>query len=93
MVVADGKFENDVSFQTTYGFFTFPDAMSDHRCYEAEQKREEREKHPINQREKHSLYPVCFQFHGIYSAFLYIVVDVTVVCKNNILSNKGMKMF
>ncbi|XP_023007645.1 histone acetyltransferase HAC1-like isoform X2 [Cucurbita maxima] len=27
------------------------------KCYEAEQKREEREKHPINQREKHSLYP------------------------------------
>ncbi|KAL0550652.1 hypothetical protein IC582_015174 [Cucumis melo] len=27
------------------------------KCYEAEQKREEREKHPINQREKHALYP------------------------------------
>ncbi|XP_052181734.1 histone acetyltransferase HAC1-like isoform X2 [Diospyros lotus] len=29
-----------------------------HKCYEAEQKREERERHPINQREKHMLYPV-----------------------------------
>lgn len=29
-----------------------------HRCYEAEKKREERERHPINQREKHPLYPV-----------------------------------
>lgn len=28
------------------------------KCYEAELKREERERHPINQREKHSLYPV-----------------------------------
>ncbi|XWS16583.1 hypothetical protein CRYUN_Cryun34aG0101100 [Craigia yunnanensis] len=28
------------------------------KCYEAEQKREERERHPINQREKHVLYPV-----------------------------------
>jgi len=28
------------------------------RCYEVEQKREERERHPINQREKHTLYPV-----------------------------------
>ncbi|KAL3007832.1 hypothetical protein AAZX31_07G000200 [Glycine max] len=28
------------------------------RCYEAELKREERERHPINQREKHTLYPV-----------------------------------
>ncbi|XP_022721386.1 histone acetyltransferase HAC1-like isoform X5 [Durio zibethinus] len=27
-------------------------------CYETEQKREERERHPINQREKHVLYPV-----------------------------------
>ncbi|KAG8638160.1 histone acetyltransferase HAC1 isoform X2 [Manihot esculenta] len=27
-------------------------------CYEAEQKREERERHPINQREKHALYRV-----------------------------------
>ncbi|KAF2309185.1 hypothetical protein GH714_001109 [Hevea brasiliensis] len=27
-------------------------------CYEAEQKREERERHPVNQREKHVLYPV-----------------------------------
>ncbi|KAJ4844492.1 hypothetical protein Tsubulata_006330 [Turnera subulata] len=26
-------------------------------CYEKEQKREERERHPINQREKHALYP------------------------------------
>ncbi|MFQ6659376.1 hypothetical protein Gotur_028296 [Gossypium turneri] len=29
-----------------------------HRCYEVEQKREERERHPINQREKHVFYPV-----------------------------------
>ncbi|KAF5451942.1 hypothetical protein F2P56_026995 [Juglans regia] len=28
------------------------------KCYEVEQKREERERHPINQREKHALYPV-----------------------------------
>ncbi|XP_061368986.1 histone acetyltransferase HAC1-like isoform X2 [Gastrolobium bilobum] len=28
------------------------------KCYEAELKREEREQHPINQREKHTLYPV-----------------------------------
>ncbi|PPD89946.1 hypothetical protein GOBAR_DD13119 [Gossypium barbadense] len=28
------------------------------QCYEIEQKREERERHPINQREKHVLYPV-----------------------------------
>ncbi|KAJ7962646.1 histone acetyltransferase HAC1-like [Quillaja saponaria] len=28
------------------------------KCYEAEQKREERERHPINQRENHVLYPV-----------------------------------
>ncbi|KAB1212752.1 Histone acetyltransferase HAC12 [Morella rubra] len=28
------------------------------KCYEAEKKREERERHPINQREKHPLYPV-----------------------------------
>ncbi|XVF26446.1 hypothetical protein REPUB_Repub14bG0017500 [Reevesia pubescens] len=28
------------------------------KCYETEQKREERERHPINQREKHVLYPV-----------------------------------
>ncbi|KAG4399418.1 hypothetical protein AAZX31_08G222900 [Glycine max] len=28
------------------------------RCYEAELKREERERHPINHREKHTLYPV-----------------------------------
>ncbi|MBA0867782.1 hypothetical protein Goshw_003907 [Gossypium schwendimanii] len=28
------------------------------KCYEIEQKREERERHPINQREKHVLYPV-----------------------------------
>ncbi|XP_012087278.1 histone acetyltransferase HAC1 isoform X2 [Jatropha curcas] len=28
------------------------------KCYEAEQKREERERHPVNQREKHVLYPV-----------------------------------
>ncbi|KAI4355943.1 hypothetical protein L6164_004665 [Bauhinia variegata] len=28
------------------------------KCYEAEQKREERERHPTNQREKHTLYPV-----------------------------------
>ncbi|XP_061361348.1 histone acetyltransferase HAC1-like isoform X2 [Gastrolobium bilobum] len=28
------------------------------KCYEAELKREERERHPINQREKHTLYPV-----------------------------------
>lgn len=28
------------------------------RCYEVEQTREEREKHPINQRVKHPLYPV-----------------------------------
>ncbi|XWS19184.1 hypothetical protein CRYUN_Cryun32bG0109800 [Craigia yunnanensis] len=28
------------------------------KCYATEQKREEREKHPINQREKHVLYPV-----------------------------------
>ncbi|XP_047171125.1 histone acetyltransferase HAC1-like isoform X1 [Vigna umbellata] len=28
------------------------------KCYEAELKREERERHPINQREKHILYPV-----------------------------------
>ncbi|KAL1098812.1 hypothetical protein V6Z11_D05G122500 [Gossypium hirsutum] len=28
------------------------------RCYETEQKREERERHPFNQREKHVLYPV-----------------------------------
>ncbi|KAJ6336556.1 hypothetical protein OIU76_006438 [Salix suchowensis] len=27
------------------------------KCYEAEQKREERERHPINQRETHALYP------------------------------------
>ncbi|XWS11676.1 hypothetical protein CRYUN_Cryun37aG0019600 [Craigia yunnanensis] len=27
------------------------------KCYETEQKREERERHPINQREKHVLYP------------------------------------
>ncbi|KAF7843096.1 histone acetyltransferase HAC1-like [Senna tora] len=27
------------------------------KCYEAEQNREERERHPINQREKHALYP------------------------------------
>ncbi|XVE91163.1 hypothetical protein DITRI_Ditri20bG0132300 [Diplodiscus trichospermus] len=27
------------------------------KCYETEQKREERERHPINQREKHALYP------------------------------------
>ncbi|CAN0840429.1 Histone acetyltransferase HAC12 [Linum grandiflorum] len=27
-------------------------------CYEAEQKREERERHPVNHREKHALYPV-----------------------------------
>lgn len=31
----------------------------DHRCYEAEQKREERDRHPSNQREKHELRPVC----------------------------------
>ncbi|XWS20574.1 hypothetical protein CRYUN_Cryun31cG0113900 [Craigia yunnanensis] len=28
------------------------------KCYETEQKREERERHPINQREKHVFYPV-----------------------------------
>ncbi|XP_020232230.1 histone acetyltransferase HAC1 isoform X2 [Cajanus cajan] len=28
------------------------------KCYEAELKHEERERHPINQREKHTLYPV-----------------------------------
>ncbi|XVF23249.1 hypothetical protein REPUB_Repub13aG0020200 [Reevesia pubescens] len=28
------------------------------KCYETEQKREERERHPINQREKHVLYPI-----------------------------------
>ncbi|XP_052724001.1 histone acetyltransferase HAC1 isoform X2 [Vigna angularis] len=28
------------------------------KCYEVEQKLEERERHPINQREKHTLYPV-----------------------------------
>ncbi|XP_039071861.1 histone acetyltransferase HAC1-like isoform X1 [Hibiscus syriacus] len=28
------------------------------KCYETEQKREERERHPINQREKHILHPV-----------------------------------
>ncbi|KAG4177806.1 hypothetical protein ERO13_A10G000900v2 [Gossypium hirsutum] len=28
------------------------------KCYEVEQKREERERHPINQREKHVFYPV-----------------------------------
>ncbi|KAJ6367343.1 hypothetical protein OIU77_003658 [Salix suchowensis] len=28
------------------------------KCYEVEQKREERERHPINQREKHAFYPV-----------------------------------
>ncbi|EEF48691.1 transcription cofactor, putative [Ricinus communis] len=28
------------------------------KCYESEQKREERERHPVNQREKHALYPV-----------------------------------
>jgi len=28
------------------------------RCHEIEQKREERERHPVNQREKHLLYPV-----------------------------------
>ncbi|KAF2312942.1 hypothetical protein GH714_000898 [Hevea brasiliensis] len=28
------------------------------KCYEVEQKREEREQHPVNQREKHVLYPV-----------------------------------
>ncbi|OMO83300.1 Zinc finger, TAZ-type [Corchorus capsularis] len=28
------------------------------KCYEIEQKREERERHPINQRDKHVLYPV-----------------------------------
>ncbi|GMN48158.1 hypothetical protein TIFTF001_017334 [Ficus carica] len=28
------------------------------KCYEAEQKREERERHPVNQREKHSFHPV-----------------------------------
>uniref|UniRef100_A0A2P2MUJ5 histone acetyltransferase n=1 Tax=Rhizophora mucronata TaxID=61149 RepID=A0A2P2MUJ5_RHIMU len=28
------------------------------KCYEAEQNREERERHPVNQREKHVLYPV-----------------------------------
>ncbi|XP_022724444.1 histone acetyltransferase HAC1-like [Durio zibethinus] len=28
------------------------------KCYETEQKREERERHPINQRDKHVLYPV-----------------------------------
>ncbi|KAE7997531.1 hypothetical protein FH972_002158 [Carpinus fangiana] len=28
------------------------------RCYEIEQKREERDRHPRNQREKHALYPV-----------------------------------
>ncbi|KAL1319685.1 hypothetical protein HN51_064477 [Arachis hypogaea] len=28
------------------------------RCYEVELKREERERHPINQREKHTLYPI-----------------------------------
>ncbi|XP_050225725.1 histone acetyltransferase HAC1 [Mercurialis annua] len=27
------------------------------KCYEAEQKREERERHPVNHREKHALYP------------------------------------
>ncbi|XP_059642973.1 histone acetyltransferase HAC1-like [Cornus florida] len=28
------------------------------KCYDAEQKSEERDRHPINQRDKHSLYPV-----------------------------------
>ncbi|XP_050900427.1 histone acetyltransferase HAC1 [Lathyrus oleraceus] len=28
------------------------------KCYEAELQREERERHPVNQREKHTLYPV-----------------------------------
>ncbi|XP_039017945.1 histone acetyltransferase HAC1-like [Hibiscus syriacus] len=28
------------------------------RCFETEQRRDERERHPINQREKHALYPV-----------------------------------
>ncbi|KAG2319822.1 hypothetical protein Bca52824_013035 [Brassica carinata] len=28
------------------------------RCYEAEQKREDRERHPVNQKDKHTLYPV-----------------------------------
>ncbi|XP_033132698.1 histone acetyltransferase HAC12 isoform X2 [Brassica rapa] len=27
-------------------------------CYEAEQKREDRERHPVNQKDKHTLYPV-----------------------------------
>lgn len=28
------------------------------KCYEAEQKRDDRERHPINQKDKHTLYPV-----------------------------------
>jgi hypothetical protein len=39
------------------------------RCYEAELKREERERHPVNQREKHTFFPVSrsnFDVKGVY---------------------------
>nr|ASU54197.1 histone acetyltransferase [Hevea brasiliensis] len=47
---AISNFISDDSLSPSYRAFLF--------CYEAEQKREERERHPVNQREKHVLYPV-----------------------------------
>ena len=44
--------------------------------YEAELKREERERHPINQREKHTLYPVSKQ---IILMFPFKVIDFALV--------------
>lgn len=41
-----------------------------YRCYDAEQQLEERERHPINHRDKHALHPVilgvlnCYYFLG-----------------------------
>lgn len=85
-----GESENGL-FWKDLCFYIFFLTWSDHRCFEAEQKREEREKHPINQREKHTLYPVCFWVHGnIFSIFVPLLKYLLSEKIINILRNQGM---
>ena len=44
-----------------------------YRCYEAEQKRDDRERHPINQKDKHPLFRVSYYAWVILSLLLWWV--------------------
>lgn len=52
------------------------------RCYDAERKQDDRDRHPINQKEKHTLYPVsqydlCLHFLCTFSMYFSTRVRIS----------------